>query len=140
MAAITDWRTQAADLPAQLLCGACSISGLYELEPVRLSYHNDVLGLDSEMAGRMSPLRHLPQGTEVRAVPLLCAVGSEETDEFHRQQRDFAAAWQAAGRSLQVVDMPGHTHFTIVDAMADPQSPLFAALRDGVCSASPAHA
>ena len=127
MAMATDWPAAAdgqAGLPADLVKGGCSISGVYDLEPVRLSYHQSVLKLDPGMARRMTPLGDLPRG----AGPLVLAVGSEETEEFLRQQDDYAAAWRGAGLALQVVDLPGRNHFSAVDALGETDHPLFAAV------------
>ncbi len=106
--------------------GGCSISGVYELEVMRLSYHQEVLNLDSETVRNLSPLRHPPE----RAGPLICAVGSEETEEFLRQQDEMVAAWRGRGLDIRVVELPGHNHFSAVDALGDTRQPLFAAVRD----------
>ncbi len=106
--------------------GGCSISGVYELEVVRLSFLQDVLSLDSETVQTMSPLRNLPE----RAGPLICAVGAEETEEFLRQQDEIVAAWRGQGLDARVVDLPGCHHFSAVDALGDTRQPLFAAVRD----------
>ncbi len=108
--------------------GGCSISGIYELEPLRLSYHQEILGLDQETVQTMSPLRNLP----ARAGPLICAVGSIETEEFLRQQQELVAAWGSAGLDARVVDLPGRQHFSAVDALGEPDHPLFQAVREMV--------
>ncbi len=106
--------------------GGCSISGVYELEVMRLSYHQEVLKLDPETVRTMSPLRNPPE----RAGPLICAVGSEETEEFLRQQDEMVAAWRGRGLDIRVVELPGRNHFSAVDALGDTSHPLFAAVRD----------
>jgi arylformamidase len=103
---------------------ACAISGLYDLEPVRLCYLNDVLGLDAATAERNSPLRHLPR----QSPPLILSVGTGETPEFLRQQASFAAAWHAAGLPLEVADQPGDHHFAVVARLGELQSPLHRAV------------
>lgn len=108
-----------------LVKGACTVSGVYELEPLRLSYHQEVLGLDPETVRTMSPLRRLPD----RAGPLVCAVGSEETAEFLIQQDELVAAWRDRGLAVRVVELPGRHHFSAVDALGDAAHPLFAAAR-----------
>ncbi|MDH3596385.1 MAG: alpha/beta hydrolase [Rhodospirillales bacterium] len=126
MALATDWQADPAvgpGLPGDLVKGGCSVSGVYDMEPIRLSYHQAVLDLDAETAARMTPLHHLPP----RAVPLILAVGSEETDEFHRQQGEYLAAWQTAGLTATVVELPGRNHFTAVDALGEHDHSLFAA-------------
>ncbi len=112
-----------AEAPVQ---GGCSISGVYELEVVRLSFLQEVLKLDPETVRTMSPLRNLPE----RAGPLICAVGSEETEEFLRQQDEMVAAWRGRGLDARVVELPGRNHFSAVDALGDTRQPLFAAVRD----------
>lgn len=125
MALATDWAADGrAGLPADLVKGGCSISGVYDLEPLRLSYHQAVLNLTPEMARRLTPLGDLP----TRAGPMILAVGSEETEEFLRQQDKYAAAWRDAGLALQVVELPGRNHFTAVDALGETDHELFAAV------------
>ncbi|HXP74770.1 MAG TPA: alpha/beta hydrolase [Stellaceae bacterium] len=118
----TDWR--AFGLDRDPVRGACAISGLYDLEPIRLSYLNDVLALDAAAAERNSPLLHLPK----QSPPLILSVGTGETDEFLRQQESFATAWRAAGLPLEVADQPGDNHFDAVERLGQPQSLLHQAV------------
>lgn len=131
MALLADWPALGVDLPADLVKGACSVSGVYELEPLRLSYHQDVLGLDPAAVETMSPLRRIPAG----AGPLVCAVGRQETEEFLRQQAELVAAWRAAGLDARVVDLPDRQHFSAIDALGEPDHALFATVRDLVSDA-----
>ncbi|MCB9947315.1 MAG: alpha/beta hydrolase [Rhodospirillaceae bacterium] len=123
--ASTDW--PALGHPAGVIKGAAAISGLYDLEPVRLSFLNGLLGLDAATAGRLSPLSVIPP---TPAPPLVLSVGGDEPEEFHRQQHAFAEAWQAAGHALRVVEMPGYHHFDVVQAFGRGESPLCAAVCD----------
>jgi arylformamidase len=122
MAAITDWA--AYDRPRDLLTGACCISGLYELEPLHKSYQQPVLQLDPESVDSLSPQRHIPASLP----PTLCAVGSEEPQEFLDQQADFLAACREQGLPVAEVAVPGRHHFSAVDAMAETDHPLHRAL------------
>lgn len=123
MALSTDWPNVAPGLPGNVLAGGCAVSGIYDLEPIRLSYHNKVLNVAPDDVERWSPLHCLP----VQAPPLLLAVGSEETDEFLRQQAEYAGAWLARGLRVGEVEMAGLHHFTAVDALGQPEHPLYAA-------------
>jgi len=125
MALSTDWPAFQDGLPANLLAGGCSISGVYDLEPIRLSYHNKVLHIEAQEAAPWSPLHCLPDA----APPLLLAVGSEETSEFLRQHAEYAAAWQGRGLPLGEVDMTALHHFTAVDALAERDHALYAAVQ-----------
>jgi arylformamidase len=116
----TDWPAFADGLPADLVKGACAISGLFELEPIRLTYLNDTLRLDAAMAARNSPvLQDYP-----RAAPLLLVVGEDESDEYHRHSRDMAAKWQGLGYPGELIVPAGLDHFAIVDSLIDPQAEL----------------
>jgi arylformamidase len=130
MVLATDWA--AVGLDRDPVRGACSISGLYDLEPIRLCYLNDVLGLDPAAAERNSPQRHLPP----RSPPLILSVGTGETDEFLRQQADFAQAWRAAGLPLTIVDQPGDHHFEVVSRLGQPKSSLHQSMMRQIWSAS----
>ncbi len=127
MALATDWSDTAAfgpGLPDDLLKGGCSVSGLYDLEPIRLSYQQAVLNINPESVERITPLNNLP----ARQVPLILALGSEESEQFHHQQSAFLAAWRGAGLSAEVVDLGGRNHFTAIDALGERNSQLFAAV------------
>ena len=54
----TDW--PALGVPADVVKSGCAISGLYDLEPIRLCYLNQVLALTSEVAQRNSPVLLAP--------------------------------------------------------------------------------
>ena len=125
MALSTDWQAVDPDLPDDLLAGGCAISGVYDLEPIRLSYHNEVLNIAAAEVVPWSPLHRLPR----RAPPLLLAVGAEETAEFLRQHAEYAAAWEACGLRLGEVAMAGLHHFSAVDALGDRHHGLHAAVQ-----------
>jgi len=123
MAMATDWPAfdgQMPALPADLIKGGCGISGLYDLEPIRLCFLNDDLKLTSSEAARNSPVHLLPGGT----APLILALGGDEGPEYLRQSEDLAAAWREAGIELEVVVLSGQNHFSIVDQLNDPEAEL----------------
>ena len=116
----TDWPAFGADLPPGLVKGACAISGLFELEPLRLSYLNDTLRLDAAMAARNSPaLLDYP-----RPASLFVVVGEDESDEYHRQSRDMAAKWRRLGHPCAELVPKDLDHFAIVDSLIDPDADL----------------
>ena len=51
-------------MPLPEVRGGIAISGIYDLEPIRLNYLNEKLGLDMAEAERNSPVRHLPRRPE----------------------------------------------------------------------------
>lgn len=107
------------------VAGGVAISGLYDLEPIRLNYLNEKLGLDPEEAERNSPIRHLP----TRAGPLVVTVGLDELPELVRQSEEYCGAWQARGLSGRYLPLPGHEHFSILEELARPDGQLVAALK-----------
>jgi arylformamidase len=119
----TDWGAFAG-LPADVIKAGCGISGLYDLEPIRLCYLNDDLELTPELARRNSPVHLAP----ARSGPLLLAVGGLEGPEYHRQTDDLAAAWRRRGLPCEVLDMPGQDHFSIAMQLDDPRSELSQAI------------
>ncbi|MCW0234687.1 MAG: alpha/beta hydrolase fold domain-containing protein [Ferrovibrio sp.] len=127
MALLTDWPALDAAAPADLIKGAFSISGLYDLRPIRQCYLNDKLGMDDAVAERNSPLLLLPASTAAMA-PLVCAVGGAETPAFPQQQHDFVTAWKARGGRVTAITAPDRHHFDIVDQMAQPGAVLQTAM------------
>ena len=118
--ASTDWPNFAPGLPPDLIKGICSISGIFDLEPVRCCYLNAVLEMDEEVSKRNSPIIHLPE----LEIPLILSVGGLETEEFQRQSEEYAARWRSKRLPLEVVAMPGFHHYSVVDELANPASPL----------------
>jgi arylformamidase len=106
------------------VAGVLAISGLYDLEPIRLCYLNEKLGLSEESARRHSPLFHLPE----RSPPIVVAVGAAELPELVRQSAHYAAALAARGLPARYLPLPGHDHFTVLDALARPDGALCTAL------------
>jgi arylformamidase len=108
------------------VAGGVAISGIYDLEPIRLNYLNEKLGLDAAEADRNSPLRHLPSS----AAPLVVTVGLGELPELIRQSEDFAAAWQRRGLRGRYLPVERHDHFSILEELARPNGAILAALKE----------
>lgn len=126
LAMAADWPSRDADLPEDLLKGGCAMSGLYDLEPIRLSYLNEVLAIGADEVAALSPVNHLAPRL------LHVAVGGEESEEYLRQTSEFNAAWTGAGGTGSRMVTSGENHFTISKGLADPNSDLFQ-LIDRMC-------
>ena len=109
----TDWPALAPDLPADLVKGACAIAGLFDLEPVRLSYLNEKLHLSATQVARHSPIL---QRYPARA-PLLLVVAADESDEFHRQSAEMAALWRSLGYPTDLIVPQDLDHFSVADQL-----------------------
>jgi arylformamidase len=118
MMALTRWQEYGAD--PDLVAAACCVSGLYELGPLVPTYVNAALRMDEEVATRVSPQRALRPG----APPLVLAVGDQESGEFKRQTRDFAAQASVQGIPVEAHVVPDRNHYDVVRALIDPASPL----------------
>lgn len=120
----TDWRAVEPSLPATPFRGACALSGLYDLEPIRLSFLNDTLSLTPELVKRNSPLYLDP----TMDIPLILSVGERETDEFKRHQTELFAAWSAKGLAVEEIAAPDCHHYTIVGHFGGPDTELHRAM------------
>ncbi|HXJ83391.1 MAG TPA: alpha/beta hydrolase [Candidatus Methylomirabilis sp.] len=106
--------------------GGLAVSGIFDLEPIRLCYLNEKLGLDEEEANRLSPLRHPPS----RCGSLVVAYGDAELPELQRQSDTFAATWARAGLSVRSAPLAGHDHFSILEELALPDGQLTTLVRE----------
>ncbi len=97
-----------------------ALSGVYDLAPLLATPLNDALRLDAASARRHSPILRVNA-----SVPPACfIVGGAETPAFLAQNAAIAAAWPG-GIALTAADAD---HFTLLDRLADPFSPVFAAV------------
>lgn len=107
------WQVVAADLPVDLVKNAVSISGLFDLEPIRLTpFLKDSLKLTEGDAAKASPV-HLAAPSTGK---LHCYVGAEESAEFIRQNALLQAAW---GKSVvpTVALVEARNHFSVLSSL-----------------------
>jgi acetyl esterase/lipase len=112
-------------MDAPCVVAGLAISGVYDLEPVRLSYLNDKLKLQTEDVPEISPitLRQSPK-------PMLIAYGQSELAELQRQSQAFHAARVTAGMPGALLALPGLNHFTILRELSHAQGALALAAKD----------
>ena len=115
----TDW-SRVPGMPAALVTAVYSISGVFDLEPLISTSINNPLQLDAASARAASPL-YWPAP---RAGALVAAVGALESSEFLRQSRAIAEAWRATHVTTEFYALPGADHFTVLDPLMDPASPM----------------
>lgn len=123
MALAQDWRAQG--LAADLIKGACCITGIYDLAPVLRIDANAEIRLQPDMVARNSPLS-LPLPAKP---PVIIAVGADETPLWIKQSTDYAAMLRAQGVATELMIIPGAHHFSITRSLADPAGVLPRAIR-----------
>ena len=95
------------------------ISPLAELGPLMATKMNAALQLDAAECAAESPARHaLRKGTSAHVW-----VGAQERPQFLMQARLLSEEWDCPW-----TPDPGRHHFDVIDALADPHSPLVESL------------
>jgi arylformamidase len=118
VALVTDWQKDFG-LPADVIKGGLCMSGLYDMKPMRLSKRSAYVRLTDEMEQVMSSQRHL----DLLRAPVTVTYGTNETPEFQRQNRDFAAAVRAAGKPVELIEAANYNHFEILESLGNPYGP-----------------
>lgn len=114
-----EWPRWHGALPANVVKGGLAISGLFDLEPImHAKFLNDDLKLNVARVAQLSPAWMKP----ATHAPLMTAVGGLESDEFKRQNRLIGDCWSGVFR--RDVTLPERHHFSILDALGEPGSPL----------------
>jgi len=114
---VTDWIRYG--LPVSPLKGGMCMSGMYELAPVALSKRSTYVNFTPTTLEALSSQRHL----DMIHAPLVVSYGTFETPEFQRQNREFAAALQAAGKPVQLIVGTGYNHYEMQESLGNPYGP-----------------
>jgi arylformamidase len=122
MALADDWRDDPA--VAGAFAGACLISGVYDMDPVRYVSVNDLIRATDADVEPLSPLRHPPRWP----VPMVVAAGGDESEEWRRQSQLYADVARDAGCSVAAMEIPGVHHWSILLPMREPDHPITRAM------------
>jgi len=115
VALTTDWKKDFG-LPEDMVKGGLCMSGMYDMKAVRLSKRNTYVKFTDDMEQAMSPQRHI----NLLRAPVIVTYGSDETPEFQRQARDFAAAIKAAGNSVELIEAMNYSHPEMEESLGNP--------------------
>ena len=120
------WREVDPGLPLKPIASALSISGLFDLEPLRhVASVKDDLALTSASVKRLSPA-FFPRPRHGR---LYAVVGAQESEEFIRQNQLIRDAWGPT--TVPVCEaLEGLEHFSVMTALADPAHRLHRLARE----------
>ena len=113
----TDW--SAYKLPPVMFQGAVLMSAMYDLFPVSLSSRRSYITFDAATIETLSSMRHIDR----LHTPIIVTNGTYETPEFQRQNREFAAAVNAAGKPAKLIVATGYGHFDMEESVATPYGP-----------------
>jgi len=113
-----DWTKRG--LPPDFITGATLLTGVYDLEPLLHISVNELVRLAPDRVHDNSPIHHPPR----LKVPLLMQVGGAEPPGWRAQTLEFAEVCRAAGCSVEVIVLPGETHFSILRSLAHNDHPL----------------
>ena len=102
---------------------ALPISGLYDLNPIAFTNLNEKLQLTPHEIDVYSPQLHVTPGT-----PMTVTVGGAELPELVRQSREYAQACAAVDSGVAYLEVPGRTHFSMCDDLANPRGAQMTAL------------
>jgi len=108
------WREEA--LPENFCNGALLLSGMYDLEAVRLSKRSSYVKFTDAMVEQLSSQRYLAD----LHTPVVVAYGTQETPEFQRQTREFFDAVRAAGKPAELIVGEAYNHFELLETLANP--------------------
>ena len=115
-----DWKKVGRDLPADLVRKALSISGLFDLEPMRKTpFLQGDLRLTPAQVRMASPAKW----QRPRKGVLYAVAGGDESAEFLRHIRLIHQAW--GPKTVPVCEaLPGLNHFSIVTDLTRPGTRL----------------
>jgi arylformamidase len=108
------WREEG--LPENFCKGAFLLSGMYDLEAVRLSKRSSYVSFTDAMVESLSSQRHL----DGLNTPLVLAYGTQETPEFQRQTHEFFDAVLAMGKPAELIVGEAYNHFELLETLANP--------------------
>ncbi len=118
VALVTDWQNEFG-LPSDTVKGGLCMSGMYDLKAVRLSKRSAYVQFNDDMEQAMSSQRHL----ELLRAPIVVTYGTNETPEFQRQSRDFAAAAKSANKEIELIVAADFNHFEMCESLGNPYGP-----------------
>lgn len=107
----------------QRIARVVSVSGIHDLRPLTQTKMNETLCLTPDEAESESPALRTPSG-----IPATFWIGADERPELLRQNRLIAETWHRKGVSVCSGYDAGQHHFSVIETLSNPESPLISAL------------
>ena len=102
------------------LTSICALSGIFDLEPIRLCFLNKTLSLTDNDIKVFSPSKKDPiSSTKIRIV-----TGDREGDEYFSQAKELEKSWHSKVQGLNVIFAQNHDHFTLRKELNNPNSEI----------------
>eukprot|EP00047_Mylnosiga_fluctuans_P009638 m.12337 g.12337 ORF g.12337 m.12337 type:complete len:282 (-) comp2721_c0_seq1:1572-2417(-) len=101
------------------IIGACSVSGLFDLAPVKRCYANEALQLTDAEVDALSPLRHAAAVASAH-VPIILAMSEHDPTAFREHTLQMKSALDAQSAGVLFFDYPGLDHFNVNEKLSDP--------------------
>lgn len=105
-------------LPDEPFAGGLAISGVFELAPLLRTTMNAEIRMSPAQAAAWS----LHQTRPVLSAPVVFALGSAESAEFHRQSQHQQRLW--SGNARPILALEGRNHFDVLDSFRETPSLL----------------
>ena len=116
----TDWPKFDNLLPANIIKSAVPMSGIYDIEAMRLIKLQKLIKLN-----KATVMDNSPMFLEVlNNVPTLVAVGAKESDEFHRQSLEYVKHLTSEGLNVTYMDCQGLYHSSLVTETVELSHPF----------------
>jgi len=112
MMLLTDWSR--FGLPQDVIKGVCAVSGIYDLEPIRLSYVNEPLQMSAKEAAGNSPMGKTLRNHLRNHCPIILAYGDNETSEFKRQTNEYRDFLTQSGETVSFSEIKDRNHFDVI--------------------------
>ena len=117
---------QESSPPLPSVKGLLLLSGIYDLSGIPESFLKNEAAMTHDEAATWSPL----SSRQLDGPERIIAYGGDETAPFRDQARLLAADLAKDGQRVQLLEVPGRNHMSVVLDLADPASLLGRALVD----------
>ena len=102
------------------VAGFIGISGVYDLEPIKNCFLNDIKFLNDALVSQYSAKNTVPNYD----CPALFVYGDKESNEFVRQSKDQASFWNHSNNLAKCIKIKNSNHATIVEQLGSSKSEM----------------